>query len=397
MLPMALTVLSEKHGQCEQRGDISALCSHPEVHPDRWVKRNLKPMRNKTLLFLAGALLSGIAHAQLQRIVLQGSGAPQVFTDINAALAAAQPNDKVYLSGGVFNSPAHLVINMPLHFIGAGVHPDSTGVTSTTTLTTANTTLDIIITTAASGSSFTGIRFNALGYFYFGNDATDDDPTGLIFHRCVFDDRVYMTRNPAVSGSSAVFDECIFYGLISAGDGVSGTFTRCIVDVSLGTGAEVSGFGSGGLTMRHCTCFGARVGNSPNAIVEDCVFTRTTAPFWQSNGATLTNNLCVSTALTSNMTAGPAIGNVLGAVPADLFVNETNDDYEFTDDVHLTASSPGIGMATDGTEVGIYGTNSPYKPGAVPYNPHFRSATIATSTNANGELPVSIRVAAQPN
>lgn len=355
-------------------------------------------MRKKTLaLFTCTALLIGSAQAQLQRIVLQGTGAPQVFTDINEALAAAQPNDKLYLSGGVFSSSEHIVINMPLHLIGAGVHPDSTSVTSTTTISTVNSSWDIIITTAASGSSFTGIRFNAGGYVYYGNDATDDDPTGLVFQRCVFDDRIYMTHDENSASPSSMFDECIFYSLIVAGNGVNATLTKCILDYQAGTGAEVSGFGTGGLTMRHCICMGTRVGNSPNAIVEDCVFTRTSAPFWQSNGATLTNNLCVSASLTSNMTAGPAIGNVLGVDPANVFVNETNDDYEFTDDVHLAASSTGIGMATDGTDVGIYGTNSPYKPGAVPYNPHFRGATIATATNPNGDLPVNIRVAAQPN
>jgi hypothetical protein len=52
-------------------------------------------------------------------------------------------------------------------------------------------------------------------------------------------------------------------------------------------------------------------------------------------------------------------------------------------------------MATDGTDVGIYGTASPYKPGGVPYNPHFRSATIAPATDPDGDLPVNIRVAAQ--
>lgn len=362
------------------------------------VKTNLIPMRNKTLPLLAAALImSAGAQGQLQRIVVQGDGTPQVFTDISAALAAAQPNDHVYLSGGSFSSASHIVIDKPLHFFGAGVHPDSSAVTSTTTISTSSTVYDIIVTTAASGSTFTGIRFNAAGYFYFGNDNTDDDPTGLVFHRCVFDDRIYMTRDENNASPSAVFDECILYSFLYGGIGVTADLTRCILDYQAGTGAEVTGFGSGGLTMRHCICFGTRVGNSPNAIVEDCVFTRTTAPFWQSNGATLTNNLCVSTGLASNMTAGSAVGNVLGATAADLFVNETNDNYEFTDDVHLVPTSPGVGMATDGTDVGIYGTSSPYKPGAVPLNPHFRSATIAPATLDNGDLPVNIRVAAQSN
>ena len=78
-------------------------------------------------------------------------------------------------------------------------------------------------------------------------------------------------------------------------------------------------------------------------------------------------------------------------------MNETDGVYQYTDDLHLAVGSGGIGAADDGTDIGLYGSGSPYKPGAVPFNPHFRAAVIAPSTNANGDLPVNIRVAAQPN
>ena len=65
--------------------------------------------------------------------------------------------------------------------------------------------------------------------------------------------------------------------------------------------------------------------------------------------------------------------------------------------MHLAPGSGGIGAADDGTDIGIYGSSSPYKPGNVPYNPHFRTATVAPATNPNGDLPVNIHVAAQPN
>ena len=87
----------------------------------------------------------------------------------------------------------------------------------------------------------------------------------------------------------------------------------------------------------------------------------------------------------------------MGVPAANIFVNEIDGNYQFSDDLHLAPGSGGIGGADDGTDIGIYGTASPYKPGNVPYNPHFRTAAIATSTNANGDLPVNIRVAAQPN
>ncbi len=370
--------------------------------PDEPMKTNSKTpetMRSRTLTLLTCAgLFSGMAHAQLQRIVLQGTGAPQVFTDINAALAVAQPNDKLYFSGGGFNTVGALTIAMPLHFIGAGIGPDSAAVTSTTTISTTNVgnTGSIIFTAAASGSTFTGVRFAPYFYIEYGTSDADDDATGMVFEHCVFDTRIYTNYSGSnASGSSTVYNECVFHGALYGQTGGTATLTRCILDLQLGTGAEVSGFDGGGLTMRHCIGLGTRVGNCGNCTIEDCIFTRGSAPFWQSGGAVLTNNLCVSDALTSNMTAGAAVGNVLNVPVSDIFISEDNTDFEWTDDMHLQSTSAGVGMATDGTDVGVYGTSSPWKEGAAPFNPHFREAAIAPATNANGDLPVNIRVAAQ--
>ncbi|MBK7945579.1 MAG: hypothetical protein IPJ85_09835 [Flavobacteriales bacterium] len=81
-------------------------------------------MKSRITLFLLGmGLLAGLTKAQPPRIVVQGAGAPQVFSSINAALAAAQPNDKVYLSGGAFHSASALLFDKTLHFFGAGIGP----------------------------------------------------------------------------------------------------------------------------------------------------------------------------------------------------------------------------------------------------------------------------------
>ncbi|MBK8226122.1 MAG: hypothetical protein IPK70_02970 [Flavobacteriales bacterium] len=352
-------------------------------------------MRHKTLSLIAGGLLLGSAtQAQLQRIVLQGSGAPQVFADINVALAAAQPNDRLYFSGGTFISPAAVTIGVPLHFIGAGIGPDSTAVTGVTTLST--TSGSILITTPASGSTFTGIIFSPSSNVEYGTTDADDDPTNLVFDRCTFATPVVFA-DAAGCTSSTIMKECVFYSSLSGlGTACSVTLDRCIIDYSVGTGAEVNAF-AGGLTLRHCVGLNMRVGNSPGVTSENCIYTKTTAPFWQSNGAILTNNMCVCTGLVSNMSPASATGNVLGVAQGTIFINELDNNFTWDDDLHLQPGSQGIGMATDGTDAGIYGSSSPFKPGAVPFNPHFRSATIATSTLPNGDLPVNIRVAAQTN
>jgi len=344
-------------------------------------------MKNPTTALVIGALLlCSTSAAQLQRIVLQGTGAPQVFTDIGAAVAAAQPNDKLYFSGGVFNHTGDLVVDKALHFIGAGICPDSSSVTNTTSIATTG---DLQVLTAASGSSFTGIRF--LGTMMYGDGSANYSPTGIVFQRCEFTSYAHLG-----AGSTTVIDECVFRFRFYGYDGEA-TVTRSIFSFAgNATHAPISAFGTGGLTMDHCTVLLGRITNSPNCTVSNCVFTRTSSePFYQSNGAIISNNLIAHPNIGGNMTPGATSGNVLGVAVADMFIDEPNGSFDWTDDLHLQATSAGVGMATDGTDLGIYGTASPYKPGGVPYNPHFRSATIAPATDPDGDLPVNIRVAAQ--
>jgi hypothetical protein len=355
-------------------------------------------MRTRIFTLITGAiLLADNTHAQLQRIVLQGSGSPQVFTDINAALTAAQPNDKLYFSGGAFSSAATVIIDKPLHFIGAGIHPDSTSVTGVTTLTTS--TGDIIITTPASGSTFTGISFDPSGSLEYGTSGADDDPVNIVFHRCSFLKVVGLGGGTPGASSSTLFDECLIYRYVTGGyyEGEAASFTRCVF-ANTSSGASVSSIDLL-LTIDHCVFLnGQAVSGCTAAVVKNSAFTSADYPFYQSNNMQILNNMFHFTGdLTGNSSGEVMVDNLLGVPLTEFFVNETDGEYQFTDDLHLVPTSVGVGAADDGTDIGIYGTSSPYKPGAVTYNPHFRSADIAPATNPNGDLPVNIRVAAQPN
>jgi hypothetical protein len=355
-----------------------------------------------SLVTAAGLALT--ASAQLPRIVVQGSGSPQVFTDFAAAVAAAQANDVVYLGGGTFTFPSDFALDKPLHFIGAGIHPDSSQVTSTTTLLATASNAPFVITTSASGSTFTGITFdignNSWGWTVpivrYGTGNADDLPTDIVFQRCRFGSRgVHLAYNEdsAPSTVTTVFDECIFnYTLVGFSRGA--TVTRCIFDAN-GVGIyTINLFGNGGLYMENCVLLGSILGTIFNGTVRNCISTSTAYIGYNLVGTVLTNNVVAATILSA--TGSPvASGNITGADATTFFVSESDDLYQYTDDLHLQPGCVGVGLGTDGTDVGIYGTASPYKPGGVPFNPHFLQATIGTATNAAGELPVNIRVAAQ--
>ncbi|MEO8591304.1 MAG: hypothetical protein ABI432_18135 [Flavobacteriales bacterium] len=345
-------------------------------------------MRTRTLTLLAAlGLITAGAQAQLQRIVLQGSGAPQVFTDIAGAVAAAQSGDKLYFSGGTFTQTGDLVLDKTMHFIGAGIHPDSSNVTATTSINCTN----LRITTGASGSTFTGIAFNPSGQTYYGLDDTDDDPTGIVFQRCEFK-RGGIHLGNAGSTSSTTFDGCIMiatgtnqYMYGSTGETI---IIRCIL-----TNKLLSGFSR--LFLKNSVIMSARLQNSDNCIVQNCVFNYNGAPLWQVDGVQISNCLVTGATMFSNSGSSSETNNIYGVPAASIFVNDADGYYQYGDDVHLAAGSLGIGAGNDGTDIGLYGTHSPYKPGVIPYNPHYQQAAIDPATNWNGELPVQIRTAVQ--
>ncbi|MBK9174989.1 MAG: hypothetical protein IPM46_01380 [Flavobacteriales bacterium] len=349
------------------------------------------------------AMLSLPALAQLPRIVVEGAGAPQVFAQFADAVAAAQPNDKIYISGGTFTYTSNLQITKPLHVIGAGIHPDSTQVTGVTTLqqTGGNTAQPLRIMDAASGSTFTGIRFVSLDAqqgsyaLYFGTTNANDDVADVVFQRCWFQGRVYLgLSGGTLIPTTTAFDECVFMGPLDA-EGRSAVFTRCIISNGVNT-ITLTGL-AGSSAVENCVVLGT---------IQSCNGVSIRNSFLRSNGGyasfscancTFQNNLTPSATVTNTSPGAVLINNLVNVDPSTVFVSETDGFYQITDNLHMAPGSPGIGFATDGNDIGIHGTAAPYKPGAVPFNPHFRQATIAGGTNTNGELPVNIRVAAQPN
>lgn len=348
-----------------------------------------------TLLFTAGIALC--AHAQLPRIVVQGSGAPQVFTDFEAAVAAAQSNDVLYLSGGTFPYTGGLVIDKTLHFIGAGIVPDSSQATGVTTLHATITNSPLYILTSASGSTFTGVRFtsdwdNSSNTYsvVFGTSEDNDAPTDVVFQRCWFQRHLRLGFPPfSLAVTNTIIDECLFMGNM-LGEGGTATVTRSVINQG------IRSFFGGALVLENSMVMQG-VTNCYSAIIRNCYLYSSGTGYvtYGCDNSIIEHNVTPNQWITSGSPGAVLVNNLENVDGSTFFVSETNNYYEVTDDVHLAPGSPGIGHGTDGTDVGIYGTASPYKPGGVPFNPHFRQADIAPSTNNNGALPVNIRVAAQ--
>ncbi|MFZ1657300.1 MAG: hypothetical protein WAT61_00625, partial [Flavobacteriales bacterium] len=316
-------------------------------------------MRTFTLLSIAASFaLSTSVSAQLPRIVVDGITAPQVFTDLNAAITAAPANSNITLSGGSFLVPGGFALDKPLHFVGAGMHPDSTNATGATILVADG--YDIFaLTSGASGSSFTGIWFNNAGNvtLSLGTGPGDQVVTGVEFLRCMFQKEVRLgVEEP--SNSSSSFTECIFHGVLR-GNGGTSVVNRCIFDYSPGTGGMIVTFRPSGLSLLNSIVLGGNTDACHYATISNCVFTKQGGgSIWQSNNTTVSNCIFSSSQVFSNSQDTTSIGNILNQSPSGIFVNEMDGSYQFTDDVHLAGG--------DGNGIGLYGGSPSYKPGGVP-------------------------------
>ncbi len=357
----------------------------------------LTAMTRKLILL---ALIGTALHTQAQqaRIVVQHAGNVQVFSDLTEAITAANPNAELFLGGGSYTLPAGFALSKTLHLIGAGIHPDSSGATGSTIICGGNS---FRLMSSASGSSFTGIWFNMTGIntsFQFGIGPEDQTVESVEFHRCRFQQNVNLGAVEPAAGS-AQFVECVFHLQVN-GYGSEGHFSRCIFDwvPSTSTGT-INIFRPGGLYLNNSVILGGLIGNCEGATIQNCAFTRQNgAPFWQGNTSTISNCLIGYSDLTSN--SPPSVvgsNNIMNVAIGTFFQNEGDDSFQFTDNLRLQAGSSGVGAGTDGTDIGIYGTDSPYKDGAMPHTPHFRRVDVAPGTDASGNLPVQVKVAAQAN
>src|SRR5690606_38454734 len=91
------------------------------------------------------------------------------------------------------------------------------------------------------------------------------------------------------------------------------------------------------------------------------------------------------------------IGNMTTTLDKIFVKLDTSFTNFYTQDFHLKTDSPGKNAGSDGTDVGIYGTNEPTKEGWVPSNPHISFKNISSQIDANGNLKATFKVKAQNN
>ncbi len=349
----------------------------------------------KQILFFTSFLIviAQVSFSQT-RIALQKGEETLIFNHFPNALAAAEDGDVIYLPGGAIDIGISY-IEKSISIFGAGHYPQYTQATGVTML---NGTL--YMRQADTEVPLENIHlegFSISGDIRIGTNSSNQNVNQVTIKRCSMNN-LYLSS----SGSNGQADqihviENVIRGTVYGGDAQNLLFSKNIVQ---GQFYYLNG----------------------NALVRNNIFLHTTnssvtTSFRYITNSVFANNvmLCSSASTCfNNMSANTFNNNMWRfefSVPSgsnggnniynenqqvnEIFVNHTGHTFSYDFNYQLSEGSPGINAGTDETDIGIYGTNRPYKEGAVPSIPHIISRSIANETDTEGKLQVEIEVKAQ--
>lgn len=331
------------------------------------------------------------AVAQYNFVVQNGSA--KVYKTMADAYANSVKGDTIYLPGGSFTMPN---VEKKLVLIGVGYHPDSTVSTFYTRINNA-----VVILPDADSSVIKGIHFAS--NLSFGSDK--DDATSYIISRCRINGSLVLKQETATERNiDALVSECIIDGNIDARKAGNIIIEKTIIR-GLAQNFRSSLFNRCFFTLGGYDYWGGYTyafTGTQNCQVKNSIFnynryTNWVIDFSENMNNNFIYNLFVGTiSFPSGTNSG--MNNITGADLANVFVHIEGNVYDFNyrHDFRLKTGSPAIGSGTNGTDIGLYGGNTPFKVGGLPQVPHIRQVEIGDEAN-DGLLPVKITVKAQEN
>ena len=336
-----------------------------------------------TLLFVQTLRAQDVQMATLQRgdqlvgVYYGGGGLSQ-------ALDAAEKGDVISLSGGPFSSAT---IRKAVTIQGAGYVQDADNFRYRTTVTG---TQWVELPEGEEGLVVEGI--------YFQDDVYCYDITNATFRKCRFS---YLRFDNGHSVNCTV-DQCRIANYFAPDSKSENLYVRNSIirevrsnDVEatlLFDHCNVTRYVDNSLTAYFQNSLIKNPSTKVNCSYINCVLGINTNYSYGSGGNITTVNVDGTTVFTGNE------GNS-DFVPEEYKALFENPDCAFTysDDMdyRLTDAAAAQYLGNDGTQVGIYGGQTPFT--SVPTNPQVTYKEIAPQSDENGLLKVKIRVEAQGN
>ena len=325
-------------------------------------------MKRITILFLIATYC--VFNLYSQKVMVLQNGAKTYYS---SKIADIQTN---LLSGDTLYIPGMVIIeslsfDKTVHIIGAGYHPDSA-------IVTGNTRLSSILSfnAGSENSSATGIYIDGATYINANN---------IHISRCNLGNTSIANTsvNPV---SQTLFSECILRSPTSGNDRSENTlFRQCILQ------DNVSNFRVNTL-IENCVLtqqdgYASILTSNINLTLKNSIICNPGSPYFLASSAGLifSNNLFVQGAFAPGTHS--LINNVFGVPFDNIFMNFANGDYRLKPTL-----TQAFTMATDGKQVGIFGTDYPF---LVPtFAPRFISIDNSDKLK-DGKLSIKMNVEAR--
>jgi hypothetical protein len=314
-----------------------------------------------------------------QKINVQNGTKTAFYNDLETAVQEAVSGDTIYLPGGpVYLQEDQLIIDKKLAVIGAGWDLDSIGALKPTELrNNSNRDADIRFSVGSDGSLLTGLKLHNITF--------DNNASQLIANVTIA--RIYTIYGGSIKLGAGVNNIFVRESYILGGFDGAGARDCWINNNAIG-GTAFGDFQNSHIYNNVINCYYGVGGNNcvyennfiytGNLSATDCIFNNNAFTF-NITFPHGTNNTGFD-----NLVSQPYSGNFIGSL-----------DWVVPKNLKLKDDSPLKNAGTDGTDIGMYGGNDPYKEGAVPFNPHIDEIVVSSITDKAGNLKVKMQVSSQ--
>jgi len=318
-----------------------------------------------------------------QYAMLHSASGVQMFegtTALESAYTASASGDTIYLSGGGFTAPASF--DKGLIIFGVGHYSDYTADKTKTIISNA-----VNLSENADGFRLEGV--DIANSIYFDTDESVDD---VLIRYCtiLYDIFVRGTSGTNPSNNLAIIN-CVINREILLDNAVNANVKNSIiVDQIKNTYGNTI---ANNIIMYNYTGVGSYYSiHGDNNICNNNIFLQSGNKCIYGSSNQVNNNLFVHA--DPNLGTSPASSeNEVGIAHETIFTEQSGYLFSYEHDYHL--QSPETYLGVDGSQVGIYGGDFPYKEGAIPSNPHFNTVNISPATTPDGKLHIEINAIAQ--
>lgn len=342
-------------------------------------------MKNILHISLVSVLLFLVCTINAQSLIAVQNGTNSIYyASLDSAITNASVGSTIYIPGGSFTLSK--TINKELHIVGVGHNPDSCTVTGITQVIGSFT-----IKSGSNHGSLTGLKIS--GGITFSVGTSDPVLDYFSIERCNIGGSISL----ATQSSNILINECIIRGYsISGGETLGFQMSKCIIENCVITNFKLNTYFINNIFI-NITFYTYSLVGVHYAFFKNNIFLSPISEYYSNislvSGSQFQNNLFNLGYSTSSSSTNLHRNDITGPV-STLFVNQTGTVFDYKQDYHILPSSPAHNAGTDGTDLGIYGTGTPWKEGSLPGNPHIQSSSIST---VNGNLNVKIKVASQDN